>query len=290
MAHQHKHKDSDNLKIAFFLNLSFTILEFIGGFFVNSIAIISDALHDLGDSLSIGLSWYLDRKSEQEASTTFTFGYKRFSLLGALVNSLVLIAGSIFVIKAAVGRILEPEHTDAAGMLLFAILGVAMNGYAAWRTSKGETLNERVISWHLLEDVLGWTSILIVSVVLLFKDIHYLDPALSILITLYVLWNVVKRLKETLYIFLQGKPEDIDLEEVKQRLENVAKVHSLHHTHIWSLEGEHNVFTTHVVLNEINTFNDILNAKREIKEILKRYEFSHYTVEVELNEETCSLR
>lgn len=290
MGHQHQHKGSGNLKLAFFLNLTFTIFEFIGGFYVNSIAVISDALHDLGDSFSIGLSWYLDRKSKQKADTKFTFGYSRFSLLGALVNSLILIAGSIFIVKEAVGRILEPEHTDATGMLLFAIVGVAMNGYAAWKTSKGKTLNERVISWHLLEDVLGWASILIVSIILLFKDIHYLDPALSILITLYILWNVIKRLKETLYVFLQGKPEDIDLEEVKKRLEGVGKVNSLHHTHIWSLEGEHNVFTTHIVLNEIDTFNDILEIKREVKEILKGYEFSHFTVEVELNEESCSLR
>src|SRR5699024_10817823 len=142
-------------------------------------------------------------------------------------------------------------------------------GYASWKVSKGKTLNERVISWHLLEDVLGWSSILVVSIVLLFWDNHYLDPALSILITLYILWNVYKRLKETLYIFLQGKTQDIDLAEVKKRLEKVSKVNSLHHTHIWSLEGEHNVFTTHVVLNEIDTFNDILEAKSAIKGILK---------------------
>ena len=290
MAHQHQHEGSGNLKLAFFLNLGFTVFEFIGGFYVNSIAIISDALHDLGDSLSLGLSWYLDEKSKQGANTQFTFGYKRFSLLGALVNSLVLIAGSVFVIQAAIGRILEPEHSDAAGMVIFALFGVAMNGYASWRVSKGKTLNERVITWHLLEDVLGWASILVVSVILLFWDNHYLDPALSILITMYILWNVYKRLKETLFIFLQGKPADINLDEIKKRLESVDKVNSLHHTHIWSLEGEHNVFTTHVVLNEIDTFNDILEVKRRIKEILKEYEFSHFTVEVELNKETCSLR
>ena len=290
MAHQHQHEGSGNIKLAFFLNLGFTVFEFIGGFYVNSIAIISDALHDLGDSLSLGLSWYLDEKSKQGANTQFTFGYKRFSLLGALVNSLVLIAGSVFVIQAAIGRILEPEHSDAAGMVIFALFGVAMNGYASWRVSKGKTLNERVITWHLLEDVLGWASILVVSVILLFWDNHYLDPALSILITMYILWNVYKRLKETLFIFLQGKPADINLDEIKKRLESVDKVNSLHHTHVWSLDAEHNVFTVHVVLNEVHTFNDILDAKREIKEVLKEYEFSHFTVEVELNEETCTLR
>jgi len=262
MAHNHEHGDqTGNIKLAFFLNLGFTIFEFIGGLYVNSIAIISDAVHDLSDSLSTGLSWYLQNKSEQEASTTFTFGYKRFSLLGALINSIVLIAGSVFVIQAAVGRILQPEHSNAGGMLVFAIIGITINGYAAWRNRKGKTLNEQVISWHLLEDVLGWTGIFVVAVVLQFWDSHYLDPILALLITSYILWNIIKRLKKTMFVFLQGKPADIDLKKVKKRLINVDKVNSLHHTHVWSLEGEHNVFTTHVVLNEIDTFHDIFRDK-----------------------------
>lgn len=291
MSDKHNHnKQSGNIKLAFFLNLSFTVFEFIGGFYVNSIAIISDAVHDLGDSLSIGLSWYLQNKSEQEANTTFTFGYKRFSLLGALINSLVLIAGSIFVIQAAIGRILQPEHSNATGMIIFAIVGVTVNGYAAWKTRKGKNLNQQVISWHLLEDVLGWTGILVVAITLQFWDNHYLDPILALLITSYILWNIYKRLKETMLIFLQGKPVDINLDEVKSKLLDVDKVDSLHHTHVWSMEGEHNVFTTHVVLSKIDSFKDILDIKRKIKEMLKEYEFSHFTVEVELNEETCSLR
>lgn len=278
-----------NLKLAFFLNLGFTILEFIGGVYVNSISIISDAVHDLGDSFSLGTSWYLDSKSKKSATSRFSFGYRRFSLLGALINSLVLVAGSIYVIYEAVGRIMEPEHSDAQGMIIFAIIGIVVNGYAAYKLSSGKTMNEKVVSWHLLEDVLGWVAVLIVGIVLSFKDIHYLDPALSLVIALYILWKVFKRLKETLYIFLQGVPEELDLDEIKNRILKVPSVDSMHHTHIWSLEGEHHVFTAHIKLKHINEFHRILEIKRQVKAILKEYGFQHYTIEVELDQETCEL-
>ena len=290
MSHDHSHEhEHGNIKLAFFLNFGFTILEFFGGMYVNSVAIISDALHDLGDSLSLGLSWFLDHKSKEGANSSFTFGYTRFSLLGALINSLVLIAGSVFVINEAVARILLPEHTDAQGMLLFAIVGVAVNGYAAWKVSHGKTLNERVISWHLLEDVLGWAAVLVVSIVLLFKDIHYLDPALSLFITAYVLWNVVKRLKETLHIFLQGTPDDISIDELREKFLEQDIVADTNHLHLWSLDGEKHVFTAHLILKNVESYSDILEAKKKIRDILKPYNFSHSTIEVELDEGTSSL-
>ncbi|MBZ9731379.1 cation diffusion facilitator family transporter [Salegentibacter sp. JZCK2] len=290
MGHDHhKHSSGKKLKLVFFLNLGFTILEFIGGIYVNSIAIISDAVHDLGDSLSLGTSWYLDHKSQQKSDSKFSFGYRRFSLLGALINSLVLIIGSIYVISEAVGRLMAPEESDAKGMMILAIVGVAVNGFAAWKLSSGKTLNEKVISWHLMEDVLGWIAVLIVSIILQFKDILYLDPTLSLLITLYILWNVFKRLKETLFIFLQGTPEDINLEEVKQRIEKIAGVASSHHVHIWSQEGEHHVFTAHVKLQHIQNFEEYFKVKTEVLDSLENYNFEHFTVQFELDSETCSL-
>jgi len=257
--------------------------------YVNSVAIISDALHDLGDSISLGLSWYLDHKSKQGANRSFTFGYTRFSLLGALINSLVLIAGSIFIINEAVARIITPEHTDAQGMLIFAIIGVSVNGYAAWKVSHGKTLNEKVISWHLLEDVLGWAAVLIVSIVLIFQDIHYLDPALSILITAYVLWNVIKRLKETLYVFLQGSPDDVSVEELETKFLKKDFINQTKHVHLWSLDGESHVFTAHLILEGVSEYSEIIRVKKEIREILKPYNFSHSTIEVELDTKTSSL-
>jgi cobalt-zinc-cadmium efflux system protein len=285
----HHHGASGNLKVAFFLNLAFTIFEIIGGLYVNSVAILSDAIHDLGDSLSLGSAWYLQNLSKKKSDGKFSFGYARFSLLGALINSVILVAGSVFVLYEAVGRLMVPESSDAHGMILFAIFGILVNGYAAWKLSGGKTLNERVISWHLLEDVLGWVAILIVAIVLLFKDIQYLDPALSLLITCYILWGVVKRLKETLYLFLQGVPGEIDALEIENKILTIDLIESIHDTHIWSLEGENHVFTTHVKLIDIDTLNQLPLIKSQVKSILKTYPFSHYTVEIELYDEPCDM-
>ena len=285
----HHHHSSNNIKVAFFLNFAFTILEIIGGLYVNSIAIISDAIHDLGDTISLGTSWYLEEKSYKKSNKKFSFGYKRFSLLGALINSIILIIGSLYVITEAVGRILEPEHTDAKGMIFFAVIGVLVNGYAAWKLSSGKTMNEKVASWHLVEDVLGWVAVLVVGIILNFKDIHYLDPALSLLITIYILWNVFIRLKQTLFIFLQGVPEDLDINEIESKILNIDFVNSIHHMHVWSLEGEHNVFTAHIKIDDNSNLNNFKKVKFDVKDILKEYKFEHYTVEVEFNDENCDL-
>ena len=289
MGHDHHHHSGKNLKVAFLLNLFFTIVEFIGGLYVNSIAIISDAIHDLGDSLSLGFSWYLDHKSKQGATQKFSFGYSRFSLLGALINSLILIGGSIYVISEAIARFMDPQPSNANGMIVFALIGIIVNGYAAWRLSSGKTLNEKVVSWHLLEDVLGWVAVLVVAIILKFENNLYLDPALSVLIAIYILWNVFKRLRETLFIFLQGVPPDIDLKEIDRAILKIPQVHSTHHTHVWSLEGADHVFTTHVKLKNIDSFEQLLEVKRSIKQTLRSYKFKHYTVETELDSETCAL-
>lgn len=291
MSHSHHHHDEStkNLKIAFYLNLVFTFFEIIGGFYVNSIAIISDAIHDLGDTLSIGTALYLQKKSKKPNDKNFSFGYKRFSLLGAVITGLILFLGSIYIIIEAIGRILEPEHSNAQGMFFFAIIGVIVNGYAAWKVSKGKSINEKMVSLHLLEDVLGWVAILIVSIILIFKDVHYLDPALSLIITLYILWNVIKRLRKSIFIFLQGVPLDIDKDKIENEILKIENVNSLHHTRIWSLDGEHHVFTTHVKLNKIGSFEKLLSVKKAVKEIMKKWPFEHYTIETEIDKESCDI-
>lgn len=291
MGHNHSHENESgkNLRTAFLLNICFTIFEIIGGFYVNSVAIISDAVHDLGDSISLGISWYLDKKSKQVGNKKFSFGYKRFSLLGALINSLVLIGGSVYVIYEAINRLIEPELSDANGMIVFAIIGVSVNGYASWKLSGAKTLNEKVVSWHLLEDVLGWAAVLVVAIILKFKQTPYLDPALSLFITAYILFNVVKRLKETLVIFLQGVPDDISIDKIEIALIAIENVDSIHHTHIWSQEGESHVFSTHLKLKNIQNLNELLKFKKAVKESLKEYHFDHCTVETELDKESCGI-
>ena len=285
----HNHNSSsNNLKIAFLLNVTFTILEFFGGYFVNSVAIVSDALHDLGDSFALGIAWYLEIISKKKSSHRFSFGYRRFSLLGALISSVILITGSIFVIYEGLGRILDPEPSNAKGMLILALIGVLVNGYAAWKVSHGSSLNERMISWHLIEDVLGWVAVLIVAIVLNIKQIDYLDPALSILITIYILFNVFKRLKETIFIFLQGIPTNLDPKEVERVILKIPNVIDTHHTNIWSLEGENHVYTGHVLIDNVSEYSEIISIKKQIKDALKQFNFEYYTIELEFErEEDC---
>jgi cobalt-zinc-cadmium efflux system protein len=287
--HDHSHNTSINIRAAFFLNLGFTILEIIGGLWTNSLAILSDAVHDLGDSLSLGLAWFLDRYSKRDPDRRFSYGYRRFSLLGALINTVILVVGSFLVLSRAVPRLIEPEPSDARGMILFAVVGIVINGAAVLRLRGSKSLNARVVAWHLLEDVLGWVAVLIVAIVLLFTDAYILDPILSILIAGYVLYNVVKNMRATLALFLQGVPDHIDIDVIEGEMAAVENVKSTHHTHIWSLDGEHHVLTTHLVVDESTTREQILCVKEDVKNLLRKYEFSHLTVEIEYGEADCAM-
>lgn len=289
MGHHHHHPSEKNLRTAFFLNLAFTIVELVGGLWVNSVAILSDAIHDLGDCLSLGSSWYLEKLAKKSPDSKYSFGYRRFSLLGALINSLVLILGSIWVIKEAIIRLVQPEPSNAQGMILLAIFGLAINGYAAWKVSHGKTMNERVISWHLVEDALGWAVILVGAVILLIVKSPYIDPILSLAITCFILWNVFKRLQETVFLFLQGQPKDVSKSEIEGKILELEGVESVHQTHIWSLDGEHHVFTTHVKLTAEISPSKILEVKTKIRKVLSEYPFVHYTIETESAEEICEL-
>ena len=289
MGHHHSHDHSTgNIKVAFFINLAFTLIELVGGMFTNSIAIVSDALHDLCDSFALGLAWYLEKKaSSDKTSQKFTFGYARFRLLGALINALILVGGSIYIIIEAVGRFQNPEPVKSLWMMGIAIIGVAANSYAAWRTRDSKSLNEKVISWHLLEDVLGWVAVLIVSIILQFKNWYFLDPALSIGVTAFILIGVSRRLWETIHLLLQGVPSNIKLAEIESLLQNVEQVKSVHHTHLWSLDGEHHVLTTHLVLENITAYDQVDVVRQKALSALSAFEFEHHTIQVEMDEGTC---
>ncbi|MFT4807913.1 MAG: cobalt-zinc-cadmium efflux system protein [Paraglaciecola sp.] len=291
-SHNHNHGSggsdaSTRIGWAFFLNVVFTIIEFIGGWLTNSTAIMADAVHDLGDSLSIGTALGLNKLSDKEANNTFSYGYKRFSLLGALINCLVLTVGSVWILFEAIPRLASPEMPQAEGMLLLSIFGIAVNGFAAYKLSDGDSLNERVLNWHLLEDVLGWVAVFIVSIVLMFKPWPILDPLLSIGFTLFILFNVVRNLKETILLFLQATPDDKQVSEVRSVLTAKTEVKELHHFHIWSLDGEHSVMTVHLVLNAEITVAQMKNLKNQLQKELKTFEFVHTTIELEFADEVC---
>lgn len=288
--HQHGHHGAiGNLKVAFFLNLGFTILEIFGGIFTNSIAILSDALHDFGDSLALGLAWYLEKVAARESDRAYSYGYKRFSVLGAFINSVVLIVGAIYILQTAIPRLIHPEVSNAPGMIVFAIIGIAVNGAAALRLQRGATLNERVVALHLLEDVLGWVAILVGSVIMLFADVPILDPILSIGIMVYVLMNVLRNLGRSFRIFLQGTPSQLVPAEIESKLRAVENVEDLHDLHLWTLDGEYNVATLHVVVAGPLTLAETEMIKVRVRGRLKELLIEHATIEIEDQGTDCEL-
>ena len=285
-----KQDSISNIRLAFFLNLGFTIIEIIGGFWTNSVAIISDALHDLGDSLSLGLSWFLERYSRKKKDERYSYGYRRYSLFSALINSLILIAGSIYILSEAVPRLFNPEQPNAKGMLILAAGGIIVNGIAVLRVRKGKSLNERIVALHLFEDVLGWAAVFIVSIVMIFKNIPILDPILSILITIYILYRVIINLKKTFSIFLQAVPEGVSIKQIEDKILKIDNVLNIHHTHIWSIDSLNNVLSTHIVVKDNTTVKEIIDIKRKAKEIMESLKLEHSTIEVECESEFCKLR
>ncbi len=268
---------------AFLLNLCFSVIELIGGIFTNSISIISDALHDFGDSLSIGTALALERKSEKGADDKYTYGYVRYSLVGALVTSLVLIVGSAIVVFNSVHRIINVAPVDHSGMIVMAIIGIAVNGLAAFTTSHGHNLNEKALSLHMLEDVLGWLAILVGSIVIKLTEWYIIDPILSLGITVFIVINAVKNLKEVFVILLERMPKSLDADGIKRELGEIEGVIDVHHIHIWTLDGERVCATLHAYIDAEVGVEEYERIKSSIREALKSRGIEHSTVELEYN-------
>jgi cobalt-zinc-cadmium efflux system protein len=287
--HHHDHSDKSSTQIAwaFFLNFTFTIIEFIGGYLTNSTAIMADAVHDLGDTLSIGSAWVLNKLGNKKANESYSYGFKRFSLLGALLNGVILIIGSTWVLIESVTRLFDPQMPMAEGMFFLALLGICVNGYAAYRLSGGKSLNEKMLNWHLIEDVLGWVAVLIVSVVLMFVEWPLLDPILSIAFTLFILFNVVKYLRSTFTLFFQATPDQKLLNDIQIELTRDELIVDSHHLHLWSLDGEQHVLTVHLELLKSINADELVKLKQDIASNLAPFNLAHTTIEFEFPNEPC---
>lgn len=280
------HKNVKNLKLAFFINVGFVVLELIGGLLTNSVAILAEAIHDSVDSISLGMSWYLEDYSRKGKDNEYSFGYPRFSLLGALISGTAMIVGSCFVLWEALPRFLQPESVQAPGMLVLALIGIAVNGAAAWRLIGSGGLNLRMAAWHLIQDSLGWFAILIISVALLFsKDWHVLDPLLSIVIALFILYNAVRNLRTTLMIFLQAVPPHLNLDIIVRQLSTINQVKAANPTYVWSLDGDSHVLTTHLTVNSAATREDMLRVRETVTTLAQGWNLKYVTVEVDYEEE-----
>jgi cobalt-zinc-cadmium efflux system protein len=288
MGHSHDHSHpTKNIKTAFFLNVFFALIEFIGGILTNSIAIMSDALHDLGDSFSLGLAWYFQKLSNKKRDEVYTYGYKRFSILGGIINSIILFIGSGIIIYNAIPRLFDPIMPDARGMIALSILGIIINGIAAARLLKSHTLNERAVYLHLLEDVLGWVATLGVSITLLFYELPILDPILSLLISVFILYNAGKILKKSTDIILQKTPENIDAKLIEDSIRSEDLVKDVHDCHIWSMDGSRHILSIHIVLEKDVEISAISSLKKNLKEKIQLLGIDHSTFEFELENEDC---
>lgn len=281
--HLHVHPVTSNLKVAFFLNFSFTIIEIIGGILTNSMAIMSDAIHDFGDTIAIGSAWFMEKYSEKERDEQYSYGYKRFSPLSAFITSVILIVGSVFIFIETIPRIIHPETVHAKGMFLLAILGVTMNGLAVLRLKTGDknSINQRAVMLHLMEDALGWLAVLVGSVVMIFAHVPILDPILSILIAVYILYNALKNLRSILRIFLQAVPRGFDKKAFKAKVLKLAYVIDLHNIKVWSMDGSEMVMTAHLVVEEGLEIAQCKAIKHEIRHICAHLNIRHVTLEIE---------
>ena len=275
-------KTERNILIAFILNLFFSLFEFIGGIFTGSVAILSDAIHDIGDAASIGISYFLERKSKKQPDSNYTYGYLRYSVLGSIITTLILLFGSAAVIYNAVLRIITPAEINYNGMIIFAVFGVAVNFIAAMVTKDGGSLNQKAVNLHMLEDVLGWAVVLVGAVVMRFTDFAIIDPILSIAVAAFILINAIKNLKEILDLFLEKIPHGIEIEEIKEHLLEIEGVLDVHHIHIWSMDGQNNYATMHIVTNENS--GDI---KHKVRHELSEHNIGHATLEIEAEGENC---
>lgn len=275
-------KTEKNILIAFLLNLSFSIFEFIGGTLTGSVAILSDAVHDLGDSLSIGLSWFLEKKSRKVPDEIYTYGYSRYSVIGSVITTAVLLTGSMIVIYSSVRRIITPTEINYNGMIGMAIFGVVVNFAAAYVTREGDSLNQKAVNLHMLEDVLGWAVVLAGAIIMRFTDISLIDPLMSIGVAAFILISCIKNLKEILDIFMVKIPDGMNVSEIQSHLMEIDGVEDVHHIHLWSMDGVRNYATLHVV-----AAGDSKEIKAEIREEMKEHGIGHVTVEIEEPGEEC---
>lgn len=291
-AHGHPHHHSHSgavgrMTFALILNLSFALIELVGGLWTNSVAILSDALHDFGDATAMLLAIALEKVSQKQSDGNFSYGYRRFSTLGAVLTGMILVVGSIFILIEAVPRLLAPQQPHTDGMILLAFLGVAVNGYAAYRVSKGNSLNEKMLMWHMIEDVLGWIMVLVGAIVMKFYDLPQLDAGMAIVLALWILYNVVRNLREAMNVFMMASPGHIKIQDVEAAIQKVKYVEGVHHGHLWSLDGERHIFTGHVVIAAGTDPSQIEKVKLEVKRLVRDFGIVEATIETELSGTFC---
>lgn len=277
-SHNHHHaKASGNLLYVFILNIFFNVVVIVGGILTNSVAILADSLHDLSDTISVGLAWVLEKISQKDSDNKYTYGYKRFSILGAVITSVFVVIISVVVIFEALSRLFTPVSPDAGGMLIVAILGIVFKGLSAYKLHGGETFNEKAILYHVLGDIFVWIGVLVVSVIIIFADLTFLDPLISIIVSLWLIFNLGKTLWQSLSILLQRTPYEIDIDELKDKISSIDGIEEINDLHLWSLDGIDSILTLKLRINNNCSEKSI---KDKINELCESREIIDVTIEL----------
>lgn len=264
--------------LAFFLNLTYAIVEFIAGGVFGSSAVLADSVHDLGDAIAIGISAFLESISNREEDSHYTLGYKRFSLLGAMVTAVILMTGSVLVILENIAKIFHPQPVNDEGILWLGIIAITINVLASLVIRKGQTKNESILSLHFLEDTLGWVAVILMAIVLRFTDWYILDPLLSLAISFFILSKALPRFWSTLKIFLDAVPEGVDIQKIKTDLAELDHVASINQLNLWTMDGLEKNAIVHVCLKEMEHME---TCKESIRIFLKDCGFQNITIEVD---------
>jgi len=269
--------------LAFFLNLTYAIVEFIAGGVFGSSAVLADSVHDLGDAIAIGISAFLESISNREEDSHYTLGYKRFSLLGAMVTAVILMTGSVLVILENIAKIFHPQSVNDEGILWLGIIAIIINVLASLVIRKGQTKNESILSLHFLEDTLGWVAVILMAIVLRFTDWYILDPLLSLAISFFILSKALPRFWSTLKIFLDAVPEGVDIQKIKTDLAELNHVASINQLNLWTMDGLEKNAIVHVCLKEMEHME---TCKESIRIFLKDCGFQNITIEVDADLES----
>lgn len=275
----HAHEAEHQMGAVFGLNAAFTLLELVTGYLFKSTAVLSDAIHDSGDVLSIAIAWILEKLSNKPADDHYSYGYQRFSLLGALITSIFLLIGSLVIIVSAIPKLIHPEPVNTTGVLWLAIFALAINGGAAYILRRGRSANQRLLSIHLMEDVLGWVAILLMTIILRFTTWTFLDPLLSMGIAGWIIYETFPEFQKILAVFLQGTPKEVDLPCVREDILKIPEVAGISHLHVWSTDGHYHMGTV-TVMTTADTVHEQTAIKQKIRERVAQCHLVHMTIDV----------
>ncbi len=284
------HQQSDHnpegkkLLASVWLNLTITVVQFIGGLLSNSLALLSDALHNLGDGIALLIAWIANKVSRRPSSDKKTFGYQRIEILAALLNGLALVAISIFLFSEAWKRFQNPEEINSGLMLIVATIGLAANiiSVLLLHSHRRENINVRAAYLHLIGDTLSSVAVIIGGILMYFYGLYWIDPLVTVIIGLYIIKESITIIKETVDILMQATPENIDLHEVKKALCQIEGVYNIHHVHIWQLNDREIHFESHMDLEKDMKISETDSIRAQAEKILiRQFGIDHVTMQLE---------